>query len=250
MELSEEESQRLKGWLYGDPVGNSHVIYRAYFDPEPAHIMVDNPSDPQAVIVHHRERNRLALAARSTSGLVDLLSALPSGEYHMTSLDLDLIPAVEGVMSLDMEEPVWLFKMEKEDFHPTVVCETSPVTVEYAQMVAKHWWPGGEAHDYVRSRIENGLSAGVYTDGDLVAWDMSHHETDKVVMLGFLYVKEPYRGRGYAKTVTTGMCRMVFDRGKVPACQVFEDNEVSLRLTESLGFKRVKRQAWGNGTKV
>ncbi len=250
MELSEGTLQRLRSWLYEDPVGNSHVIYRAYFDPERAHILVDDPSNPQAVVVHHEERKRLALAARNTSGLAELLDALPLGEYHIASLDLDLIPAVEGAMRLDMEDPVWLFRMEKDDFRPTEVCKTSPVTVDHAQMVAKLWWPAGEARDYVRSRIENGLSAGIYVDGDLVAWDMSHHETDKVVMLGFLHVKEPYRGRGYAKTVTSEMCRVVFDRRKIPACQVFEDNEVSLRLTESLGFRRVRQQAWGIGTKV
>lgn len=231
-------------------MGNAQVIYRGFCCPERAEILVDYPSQPQAVVVLDREKGRLALASKNSSRAVELLERLPPGEYHISSVDLDLVPALEAVMDVEMEETVWLFRMERRDFRPHTVCKTQPVTIDDARMIAEHWWPEGNAYEYVRSRIEQGPTEGVYVDNDLVAWDMTHLETDKVVMLGFLHVKEPHRGKGYAKTVATAMCRRVFEMGKIPACQVFQDNEVSLRLTEAIGFRRVKRQAWGKGLKV
>jgi ribosomal protein S18 acetylase RimI-like enzyme len=247
--LSRKALQVLRGWLDEDPVVNAHVINRAFFQPAESEILTDDPSDPRAVVVLQREQGRIALAAREPSKLVGALERLPPGEYHISSVDLELVPVMESVMEVKVENPVWLFRMERKDFRPHTVCETRPIPVEHARMIAEHWWPEGDASPYVRSRIEEGLSAGIFVDGDLVAWDLTHFETDRVVMLGFLHVKEAFRGRGYAKTVTTAMCEKVFDEGKIPACQVYTDNEAALKLTEAIGFRRVKRQAWGTGIK-
>jgi RimJ/RimL family protein N-acetyltransferase len=117
-------------------------------------------------------------------------------------------------------------------------------------MIAAHWSPERDTTDYVRRRIEEGITSGLEVDGELVAWDMTHFETDRVVMLGFLHVKEAYRGQGYAKVVTTATAEKVFAKGKIAAAEVFEDNLPSLRLTEGMGFQRVKRQVWGDGVKA
>ncbi len=249
MQLSPDASHTLRDWLEEDPIGNAFVIHRAFYHPERSEIFVDEESKPRSVVVLQPENRRLALASSDLSTLRMLLEDLPPGKYHLSSVDLDLMPALRDAMKLEPEEPVWLFRTTREEFRPYSTCETRPVDLEDARMVAEHWWLEGDAYDYVRSRIEVGPSEGVYVDGHLVAWDMTHFETDKVVMLGFLHVKEEYRGRGYAKTVTSAMCKRVLDGGKVPICQVFVENEPSMRLTESMGFKRVKQQVWGEGVK-
>lgn len=249
VKLSGDAIHRLREWLDTDPVGNAYVIYRAFHHPEEPDVRIDEPSDPRAVVVLHRKDNRLTLAGEDPSALRELLRRLPSGRYHLSSVDLDLMPVLRSEMEVKEEDPAWLFRLDRENFRPYKVCETRAVAVEHARMIAKHWWPEGDAYEYVRSRIEKGLTAGVYVDDELVAWDMTHFETDKVVMMGFLHVKEPYRGLGYAKTVTTAMCEMVLAKGKIPACQVYETNEPSLKLTESMGFTRVKRQVWGEAVR-
>ncbi|MEE8232586.1 MAG: GNAT family N-acetyltransferase [Thermoplasmata archaeon] len=117
-------------------------------------------------------------------------------------------------------------------------------------MIAALWAPKRDRSAYVRRRIEEGITSGIEMDGELVAWDMTHFETESVVMLGFLHVKEAYRGRGYAKTATTATAEKVFAMGKVAAAEVFEDNQASLRLLEGMGFRRVKRQVWGDVAKA
>ncbi len=245
MELSPETARELRNWLEEDPVANAHLIYRGFYAPEESDVVVDNASRPRAVVIHQKDWNRLTLAAEDAPKAAALLESLPPKEYGFSSVDLELLPALREVADVETVEPVWLFKMDRSDFRPYKVCDTEPVRVEHSGLIAEQWEPERNAQEYVRSRIERGPSQAVYVNGDIVAWDMTHFETDKVVMLGFLHVMESYRGRGYAKTVCTAMCEGVFDQGKTPACQVFEDNEPSLRLTERMGFRKVKRQAWG-----
>lgn len=240
-------SPALKAWLDRDPVGNAYLVHRAFFEAGERRVLVDDADRPTAMVVAGAE-GRL-VAGGDGDALRGLLQELPSGAYHIAALDVDLLPAVEEVMETETETPAWLFRVEEGALRPTRVQETRPVRPEHAGMIAERWLGGAEAEDYVRARIEGGPTAGIYVDGELVAWDLTHVETDQAAILGFLHVRRPYRGRGFAKTVTTAVCDAVFGAGKIAGCHVFEDNEVSLRLTESMGFQRLKRQVWGRGRK-
>jgi len=87
----------------------------------------------------------------------------------------------------------------------------------------------------------------VRVNGEPVAWYLTHLETEHIVMLGFLYVLEEHRHKGYAKSLSCALIKQAFARGKIPACHVYTDNAPSIRLMESLGFHRVCTQAWGDG---
>ncbi len=248
MDLSEGELARIRTWLEQDPAGNAWVIHRIFHGEPGPEVLFDDLDDLQAVAVFDLEQGSLCLTATDSDRLREVLSKLPAGDYHFSAVDLDLIPIMEEVMEVEIEEPTWLFDMKHEDFRPTSVMETEPVRPEHAEMIAQRWLDS-EATDYVRSRIETGMTAGIYVDGELAAWDMTHLETDDVIMLGFLHVRKPYRGRGYAKTTATALLERVFALGKTPVCHVFQDNDVSINLSEQMGFKKIKRQVWGRATK-
>ncbi|MFQ6012270.1 MAG: GNAT family N-acetyltransferase [Thermoplasmata archaeon] len=250
MEPTEAVLGRLRAWLEGEPVRYAHVIHLLSTPADQVRVWVDDGRRPRAVLAVRPETRRLAAAAEPPDRLEDLLALLPRGTYRLTSVDVELIPLVRRALQTTFRAPVWLYRMRPEDLRPSRMVETRPVAVSEAPMIAALWAPERDASEYVRRRIEEGITSGIEVDGELVAWDMTHFETDRVVMLGFLHVKEGYRGRGYAKTVTTATCEKVFARGKVAAAEVFEDNLPSLRLTEGMGFQRVKQQVWGEGLKA
>ena len=176
-----------------------------------------------------------------------VLEKAPSGPVFFSLTDASLLPLIERrAVSLDAPR-FWLFRLDAKDFVDQQAHEVRPVTPEWAPMIAKIWEPEWPAERYVRGRIESGPSFGVYVDGELVAWDMTHFETDKVVMMGFLHVLEAHRAKGYAKSMGSALIREILGRGKIPACHVREDNAVSLELTEGLGFRRVRQQIWADG---
>lgn len=244
MPLSEGELQKLRPWLSRDPAGNALVISRIFYTQPPPDVIYDDIDDLRAVVAFDQDRGRLVLATTDRARLRLLLRKLPPGEYHFSAVDLDLVPVIAEVMEVHIEEPAWLFNMKLEDFRPTSVVDTKPVRAEHAEMIAKNWLDA-DAADYVRSRIETGPTAGIYVGSELVAWDMTHAETNDVVMLGFLHVLESHRGKGYAKTVATAMLKKVFASNRMPVCHVFQDNQISINLSEQMGFRRIKKQVWG-----
>lgn len=228
----------------------AHVLHFLSLPGREVRTWVDDNRRPRAVLGVRPETRRLVAAAEPSHRLEGLLDLLPRGEYRLTSVDAELVPAFEQALEVTFRTPVWLYQLRQQDLRPSRGVATRPIEASQASMIAALWSPERDATAYVRRRIEEGITSGVEVDGELVAWDMTHFETDRVVMLGFLHVKEAYRGRGYAKVVTTSTAEKVFAKGKMAAAEVFEDNLPSLRLTEGMGFQRVKRQVWGDGMKA
>ncbi|MCJ2531986.1 MAG: GNAT family N-acetyltransferase [Candidatus Thermoplasmatota archaeon] len=250
MDADAEDLRRVRTWLDRDPVRYAHVIHLLSLAASQVQVWIDDPRRPRAVLAIRHDSRRLVAAAESPEKVRALLDLVPRGAYRLTSVDVELVPHLQEALEATFRTPVWLYRMGPQDLRPSRVAETRPVKPSEAPMIAGLWAPERDAVGYVRRRVEEGITSGIAVDGELVAWDMTHLETDRVVMLGFLHVKEAYRGRGYAKTVTTATAEKVFAEGKIAAAEVFEDNLPSLRLTEGVGFRRVRRQVWGDGTKV
>lgn len=206
---------------------------------------------PKAVLAVARSRDPkgptgFSLHATDVAAAREVLQALPAGPayFHMTAEWPFAL--LEPRCSEPSFRPAWLFALDAKDFVDRQTHEVAPVTPEWSAKVAKLWEPEWSSEPYVRGRIEAGPSFGVYIDGELVAWDMTHFETDRVVMMGFLHVVEGHRGKGYAKSAGSALVREILRRGKIPVCHVYADNVPSLELTAGLGFHRVTRQVWAD----
>ncbi|MFQ5986257.1 MAG: GNAT family N-acetyltransferase [Thermoplasmata archaeon] len=250
MEQGVERFQKLRSWLDREPVRYAHVVHLLSLPADDIRILVDDERRPRGVLGLRPETQRLVAAAEPAERLEDLLDSLPSGKFRLTSIDRELVPYFESALEVRFRTPVWLYQLSADHLRPSRAAQTRPLEASEAPMIAALWAPERNATAYVRRRIEGGISSGIEVDGELVAWDMTHFETDRVVMLGFLHVREAHRGQGYAKAVTTATAEKVFAKGKTAAAQVFEDNLPSLRLTEGMGFRRVRRQVWGDGIKA
>src|SRR5438876_1096663 len=102
------------------------------------------------------------------------------------------------------------------------------------------------AEGYVRRRIETGPTAAVYDDGRPVAWALTHMVTDRVGIVGMVHVLEAYRRKGLAHAVVAAISQDLIRAGKTPALHAYVDNVASLSLFPTLGFRRVRRQVWGD----
>ncbi len=249
MDPTAEDLRRVRTWLDREPIRYAHVIRLLSLPASQVQVWIDDPRRPRAVLAIRLNSQRLAAAAEPPEKVNPLLDLVPRGAYRLTSVDVELVPHFQGALKATFRTPVWLYRMDPQDLRPSRVAETRPVQPSEAPMIAALWAPERDAVEYVRRRIEEGITSGIEIDGELVAWDMTHFETDRVVMLGFLHVKEGHRGRGYAKTVTTATAEKAYAKGKIAAAEVFKDNLPSLQLTEGMGFQRVKQQVWGEGIK-
>jgi len=247
-----EDREAVRSFLFRDPERNATVIHRMFHNPEFTLAFADRLPDPRAVLAlkasdHPEAPHQFALHATDALAALDVLGAVPPGFaiYHVA--DELAFPSVHRKLKVGWWGEAICYAMDPKDFRDVQRHETVPLDSKYAERVAKVWAPDWPATGYVLSRIEGGLSAAIYVNGEPVAWYLTHLETEHVVMLGFLYVLEGHRHKGYAKSLSCALIGQAFAKGKTPACHVYTDNAPSIRLMESLGFHRVCTQAWGDG---
>lgn len=248
-----EDREAVRTLLMRDPIRNATVLHRVFWNPEFSLVFADTIPEPKAVLALKPaeggdEPHQFALHATDPLAALHVLKAVPPGAcvYHVA--DELAFPALRQAVKVDWWGEAIYYAMTRESFRDLQRHEVAPVEPKYAGLIAKIWAPDWPAEGYVRSRIEKGPTTGAYVDGELVAWNLTHLETDEVVMMGFLHVLDGHRGRGYAKSVGTALARQVLAAGKTPCCHVYIDNAQSIKLTEELGFRRVCLQAWGDGS--
>ncbi len=222
---------------------------RAFHDPDFTQAYVDGLPPKALLLVAPPpwipDGNGISFHGEDAQAAASVCEALPPGRilFHVT--DEWLLGSLEPRAREIDPHPAWLFALDAKDFVDMQRDEVRPLTAEWAPRVATAWDPDADEEPYVRERIEAGPSAAVYVDGKPVAWGMTHFETDRLTEMGFLHVLEPFRRKGYARSVASALVKEILARGKIPILHVYADNVPSLELTASLGFRKVKRQVWG-----
>jgi len=94
--------------------------------------------------------------------------------------------------------------------------------------------------EYIQERIDNGISAGIFEDGKLVAWGLSHDDN----ALGFLYVLPEYRKKGYAQDITSYLIKLKRKMDKDIFLNVEKGNRKSESLVRKMGFMYDREISW------
>lgn len=230
-------------------MGNAIVWDRAFQQPE-FEILADGIPAHGVMAVHRTLRphgaNFLALSAEHPSAAGVLLEDLPKGFTIIHLTEEFSLPILESWAVEFHPQPAWLFELLPEDFVDVPDPRVRPLGPESAGRVAKLWQPDWPAESYVRRRIETAPTAAIYEGAEPIAWALTHTITDRVGMVGMVHVLDAYRRRGLARAVVAAIVRDLQRLGKRPTLHAFVDNTASLALFPSLGFRRVKRQVWGD----
>lgn len=92
----------------------------------------------------------------------------------------------------------------------------------------------------IKNCIKERPAYGYIVDGELVSWLLVHNDDS----MGIMYTKEGFRKRGIAKILTEYVIAAQLDRGMLPYLHILKDNEASIKLAESSGFKRYGLVEW------
>jgi len=63
-------------------------------------------------------------------------------------------------------------------------------------------------------------------------------------VIGGVFTRKEYRGRGYAKAVALALTREAVASGALAGLHVEEDNEPAIRVYKSLGYRITKTRIW------
>ena len=78
---------------------------------------------------------------------------------------------------------------------------------------------------------------GAFVEETLAGFIGMHAECS----MGMLEVFEPFRRQGIGEALERHLINRILDEGRVPFCQIFTDNEASVKLQQKLGL-RIGRQ--------
>ena len=218
---------------------------------QPGYEVYAEGGPPRGVMSVQRARrpegaNFIALAARDADAAGGLAEAVPRGFTIIHLTDEFPLAVLEPRAQEFHPLRAWLFELVPQDFVDHPDDRVRPLNPGSAGRVAKLWQPAWPAEAYVRRRIEGGPTAAIYEADEPVAWALTHTITDRVGIIGMVHVLEEYRRKGLARSVVSAVSRELQKVGKRPTLHAFVDNVASLSLFSSLGFRKVKRQVWGD----
>lgn len=86
------------------------------------------------------------------------------------------------------------------------------------------------------------LYRAIKENGHIISFAQLSKYTDTSYKIAFVYTKDEYRGKGYARKVVNGVKNEILDMGFTATLNVDKKNPISNHLYESLGFKKVFSQ--------
>ncbi|RLF22800.1 MAG: hypothetical protein DRN15_08125 [Thermoprotei archaeon] len=85
---------------------------------------------------------------------------------------------------------------------------------------------------------------GLFEDERLVSIACAFFRMPEVWPVGNVYTHPDYRGRGYAKAVTSAITRDAVQSGAKALLHVAEDNIPAIRVYKALGYRTISRKPW------
>ena len=101
----------------------------------------------------------------------------------------------------------------------------------------------GSGYQTPEAMVTEGIAAGTFVAGNLVAIAHTYAETDLHADIGVSTIAQ-WRGKGFATAAASCVAQAIQVKGKVPVWSCGEDNQASLRVAEKLGFTEVGRRVY------
>lgn len=93
---------------------------------------------------------------------------------------------------------------------------------------------------YIRERLKLDVSAGIWIDGKLVGWGLTHDDTS----LGFLNVLPDYRGQGLGQSILRALIIEKRSQNESIFVNIEPHNHQSINLIKKMGFSFDREVCW------
>lgn len=182
------------------------------------------------------------ISCYTTDELIQVINLLNDSDRNYAVLEDWMIPfIIKGKKCLWDFETIRLYlpkevKLELSTYYKIASLENSDAEYIYNHSHFKEY----TSISYIKDCISCGITGGIYIDGKLACWAMTHD--DKAI--GFLHVLEEYRNRGLATGIMKYMAQKTREQGMIPFVHVEETNVKSMNLMLKSGFKKDKKIHW------
>ena len=229
----------LEPLLSGHPLGRFKLAgYLREEEDFPHRCWVDEAVEPRGVIME--SRGRYSVLAANDEAMRRLLEAIDwSAEVRFAAFPKEFLSVLTSVATVIDANEAFLYSLESENFTPRISHPVRSLTDDDASLVAQAWDYSDDV-GYCRARIAAAPAVGAEIAGELAAFIITHADGS----MGILHTRTELRRHGLGRAVTSALARELLDQGRRVYCFIVNGNEPSMRLFESLGFRRRASCSW------
>lgn len=197
------------------------------------------------------------LAAENKNELVELLKKLEGKTDYFASLEIWMIPVVSQNREIEWElkterlilpKEVKLnislqqnLKKNEKNMKAESEIEIRELKSKDTNFIFNHsHYQNFTSKSYIRERIAADCSAGIFIEGKLAAWGLTHDDG----AIGFIHVRETFRKSGFARLIMESLIRDKKENREDIFLNVEPDNFKAKKLFYSLGFEFDRVISW------
>ena len=171
----------------------------------------------------------------------ELIKNIRDDDKYFGALDDWMIPYITENNETDWLVNAFQFHFPAEKEIPENKVETKRLTTSVSEyIISQSMYKDMLSVGYLNERIEKSVSAGIYNDGKLVAWALTHDDGS----LGSMHVLEEYRRKGYAREISISLIKQCRELGKIPFLQCEAKNLAAQNLVKSIGYVQDRKVSW------
>jgi len=181
------------------------------------------------------------ISSSDENELKTLKSRLRKEDQYFSAIEDWMMPVLTEDKELAWDLSMTQFYLPDERVIPKSDLIPRPLTVDYAETIYDNSeYQEVLSIDYVRDRVTNGISAGIYEKDQLVAWGMTQDDG----AMGFLHVLPECRRKKYGYNITLLLTGKIRQEGKIPFVYIEKENIKSMKLFKKLNFRKHKGVHW------
>ena len=169
---------------------------------------------------------------RALAALTEAPEAIISHEPFMDEVLRDFV-CKDGT-TYEMCPPCVQMSYTRKELLQAPKSDIRLLTEDYAEIIDENY--DLLSIDGIREHLREGKLFGIF-EGEVLAGFAGEHSDGS---MGMLFVFPKYRGKGYAMELERFLINETVKRGDTPYCQIFFNNEASLKLQKKLSLYAAK----------
>ncbi|MFL0269971.1 GNAT family N-acetyltransferase [Candidatus Clostridium radicumherbarum] len=241
MLIPTQSSKAIMDFLKKDLLINLNIIGIIENEPN-VKIFVDNVEKPKGIVVDKGYFH--FIYSKDNAFLEEVIESFNKDGYYGFSAIYESIAnkIKERYKVIDWDNPCTLYYLPKENLDlGKIKNEVRTIDVKDAETINYYYeFQGPDSLEEIRKDIMQRPSSGVYKNGELVSWAITHDDNS----LGIMYTKKEHRRMGYAEDVTIDLAAKHIMQGKIPFLHIIERNNMSPGLAKKCGFVECGKVVW------
>lgn len=150
---------------------------------------------------------------------------------------------MKNIKEVHWEEPCYLYYMKEEDMDKSnLKHEVKSLRLKDAETVNEFYtYKDENSLEYIKECITQRETSAVFDENNNpISWAVVREDGS----MGIMYTRREHRGKGLAASVSIDLAKKVIKDKGTPFVHIVTDNEASIALAESIGFKKYGPIMW------